>query len=106
MNEIDVPQLSVQVVTGEPAQDQHGQGFAAISATFEVTDPALVERLSRIAQERTSVTIRCAMVDVSGPLTRVERSDNRARFMLAVSDMVYRKPSGPRVSVRSRVTGD
>jgi hypothetical protein len=99
---IDVPEISVQVVTGEAAQDPYGQGFAAISAAFEVVDRALIERVVHIAGQGTSVKVRCAMISVSGPITRTERIGQAMRFVLMVDDLIYRKPSGPRISRRSK----
>ena len=91
----------MQVATGEATEDPYGQGFAAIWATFEIVDRALIERLTQIASERASVTVRCAMLNVSGPITKTERIGQAVRFVLMVDDLVYRKPSSHRTSMRS-----
>jgi hypothetical protein len=99
---IEVAGISLQVATGDVSHDPHRQGFAAIYATFEVVDSSLIDRLLRTADEKASVTVRCAMLDIVGTISKNERSRNGANFVLAVTDVVYRKLSGPRISVRGK----
>jgi hypothetical protein len=90
---IIVPQLSIHVATGEAADDPWGQGFSAISAEVVTSDPVLVDILSNAKRERRQVVLRCALLDVIGPITRVATEAGSARFILSVDDLLYRKPT-------------
>ena len=91
---IVVPELSVGVVTGSPADDPYGQGFSAIYAEIVTADPTLLRVFSTAKHSRESVVVRCAMLDVIGPITKEtrERFRRRTKFVLSVEDVVYRKP--------------
>jgi hypothetical protein len=85
--------LTVRVVTGAPSKDPYGQGFSSIYAEAAVSDKADVARLLDAKERRTSVTLRCAMLDVLGPITKVESESSAHRFVLAIEEMTYRKPT-------------
>jgi hypothetical protein len=89
---IVVPDLTVRIVTGPPSDDPHGQGFSAIYAEVEISDKALIERLTSAKGDRTSLTLRCAMLDVCGPITKSVPATKGIKFVLAVQDLCYHKP--------------
>jgi hypothetical protein len=92
MNVITVTRLSVDVEMGKATDDPHGQGFAAISATVETGDTAVVDQLERVHRERDTVTLRCAMLDVTGPITKVNTKRRTTEFVLSVRQLAYRDP--------------
>ncbi|MFO0875299.1 MAG: hypothetical protein U0575_15200 [Phycisphaerales bacterium] len=89
---IVVKELIVRVATGDPSEDPHGQGFSAIYAVVETNDTTTIERLIEAKQRRASVTIRCAMLDVFGPITKAGIGDQSHKFILAVDRMSHRTP--------------
>ena len=89
---IVVPDLSVRVVTGSPADDPHGQGFSAIYAEILTADAALLRIFSTAKQSRESIVVRCAMLDVIGPITKETHESGCTKFVLSIEDVVYRKP--------------
>jgi hypothetical protein len=89
---IVVPELSVHVVTGEAADDPHGQGFSAIYAEITTNDPVLIDKLSNSKQVRSTITLRCAMLDAVGLITKSTLNVGTSKFVLSVEDLRYRKP--------------
>ncbi len=97
MNDITVVvrELAVRVVTGAPSEDPYGQGFSAIHADAMVDDPESVERLIDAKANRLPVTLRCAMLDVTGPISKAEAEGKSHRFVVAVEGVTYQKPKQP-----------
>jgi hypothetical protein len=87
-----VEQLSVRVVTGKPSEDPYGQGFSAIWAEVVVTDRVILGQLNDAKREKTPITLRCAMLDVTGCVTKSTRRWASTKFVLAIDDLRYRKP--------------
>jgi hypothetical protein len=95
MNEIlvVVKEVTVKVLTGDPSEDPHGQGFSVIFAEALVEDDAAVDRLAVAKENGSPVTLRCAMLDVRGSVTKGEREGRSHRFVVAVEELTYRKPT-------------
>ena len=92
MEAIGVKRLSVNVVTGEAKDDPYGQGFAAISATSETDDEAVAQHLLHASREGEAVTVRCAMLDVTGPVTKLSVESGVTTFVVWVEQLAYRDP--------------
>ena len=90
---IVVERLTVEVITGAASDDPYGQGFSAIVASGCSSERTVVESLTRANQEKRSVTLRCAMLDVTGPITKIERHAETTRVKLYVEDLSYRRPT-------------
>ena len=86
-----VPDLSVRVVTGDTCYPNEN-GFSSISAEVAPADSNLAEQLSRVQKSRQVVTLRCAMLDVTGKITNSLSKDGKKVFVLIVDDMTYRRP--------------
>ncbi len=89
---IVVPQLCIRVVTGDAADDPHGQSFSAIFAEIETTDERLTGSLTIAKREGRVIMLRCAMLDVVGLLAKFTSEGGGAKFVLAIEDLRYRKP--------------
>ena len=96
MEVIVVPRLDVSVVTGEPKDDPYGQGFSAIFAAIETSDADMASRLRAVHRSGDTVTLRCAMLDVTGPITKVDRNSGVTKFILSVRQVCYRDPFAER----------
>lgn len=90
-NIIVLPELSVRVVTGDTCYRSEN-GFSAIYAEVATDDAALVEQLRHAQDEGTVVTVRCAMLDVTGTIGARRDDAGVERFVLSIEDMAYRKP--------------
>mgnify|MGYP001548204302 CR=1 FL=1 len=86
-----VPELAVDVATGETCYSREN-GFSAISARVAPEDAQLAENLTHAQKHRHIVTLRCAMLDVTGKITNCLSVDGKKSFVLSVDDIVYRKP--------------
>jgi hypothetical protein len=93
-NIIVVPQLGVRVVTGDTCYP-HENGFSAIYAEVAAEDASLAEQLSQAQQDGRVVTLRCAMLDVVGKISKCSVISGVKTFVLLIEDMTYRKPHGP-----------
>jgi len=90
-NIIVVPELRVRVVTGDTCY-RYEDGFSAIYAEVATDDAALVEQLQHARDEGTVVTLRCAMLDVSGTIGTRRDDGGVEKFVLSIEDMTYRMP--------------
>jgi hypothetical protein len=88
---IIVPELSLQVATGETCYPDES-GFAAHWAEVSTADPNLVRSLSEVARQKRRVLLRCAMLDVIGRVTKQEQANGVSRFIVSVDDLTYRRP--------------
>jgi hypothetical protein len=93
-NIIVVPELAVRVVTGDTCY-RYENGFSAIYAEIAAEDASLTEQLSQAQHDGRVVTVRCAMLDIVGKISKCSVSSGVTTFVLAIEDMTYRKPSGP-----------
>ena len=87
-----VSNLTVQVVTGDtcyPGED----GFSSISAEVAPEDPKLIEQLADAQKNRQMVTLRCAMLDTTGRITKSRSERGKKTFVQVIDDIAYRKPS-------------
>jgi hypothetical protein len=51
--------------------------------------------MSQAPEHRLTITLRCAMLDVTGLITN-SRTDGTAKtYVLSIEDMTYRKPGAP-----------
>ena len=88
---ITVPKLSVDVVTGDtcyPGED----GFSAIFAEVTPEDVDLQRQLAQAQENELTVTLRCAMLDLTGQITNSREETEGKIFVLSIEDMTYRKP--------------
>ena len=88
---ITVPKLSLEVVTGDtcyPGED----GFSAIFAEVTPEDVGLRRQLAQAQENELTVTLRCAMLDVTGRITNSRKEAGDKIFVLSIEDMTYRKP--------------
>ena len=91
---IVVPELAVRVVTGDTCyRDENG--FSAIYAEVAAADTSLATRLSQAQEDGRVVTLRCAMLDVTGKITTCSADSGVKTFVLPIEDMTYRKLRGP-----------
>jgi hypothetical protein len=86
-----VSELIVQAATGETCYPGEN-GFSAHWAEVTTTDPVLQQRLSALADEKAQVLLRCALLDVTGRMTKVERTKDGTRFVFSIDDVFYRRP--------------
>jgi hypothetical protein len=93
-NIIVVPELTVRVVTGDTCY-RYEDGFSAIYAEVMAEDSGLVAQLSQAQVDGGLVTLRCAMLDVTGKITNFKAESEVKTFVLPIEDMTYRKPGGP-----------
>jgi len=91
---IVVPELAVRVVTGDTCYRYEG-GFSAIYAEVITENPLLAAQLSEAHKAGGVITLRCAMLDVTGKIGRPLDDTTGKTFVLSVVDMTYRKPGGP-----------
>ena len=87
-----MPELSVQVVTGETCYSSEG-GFSAIYAEVAPDDASLVSELSEVHERGEVITLRCAMLDVTGKITKCRTEGGKRVFVLWIEDMTYRRPT-------------
>lgn len=92
---IIVKNISVRVVTGDPSNDPYGQGFALISAEFESDEHELIKHLMDVRNKNKVITIRCAMLEVTGRITNIHDINRPIKIILSVENVVYHKPKQP-----------
>ncbi len=92
-----VDAISVHVATGETCSPREG-GFSAIWAEIRTSDSTVRARLDRARTDSQMVTLRCAMVDVTGKVTRNELIGAECLFVVGVDDLIYRNPGNAAVS--------
>ncbi len=92
-----VEKLFVRVVTGETCYPGEG-GFSSVSAEAIAGDSDLERKLSLAQEKGDIVTLRCANIDVTGPITNCREEDETRIYVLLIEDLVYRKPRGVRIS--------
>ena len=90
---IQVQKLTVEVVTGETCYPGEG-GFSSISATIAPEDADLVRQLSQAQKRGDVITLRCAMLDVTGKITNCISDAGKQAFVMVIDDMTYRRPGG------------
>ncbi len=90
---IQVPNLTVEVVTGETCYPGEG-GFSAISATVAAEDADVVRELSEARKRDMVITLRCAMLDVTGKITKCIAEAGKQVFVMPIDDLTYRRPGG------------
>jgi hypothetical protein len=97
---ITVPELSIRVVTGDSCY--HGEnGFSAIYSEVTPDNAALQRQLATAQKDQLIVTLRCAMLDVTGRITNCRTEGKGKTFVLSVEDMVYRKPREPSSGIQA-----
>ena len=83
---IRLHELNVKAMASE--EDPFGQrGFSEVSATFETTDPVLIERLWQAKEEKTSITLRCGILKVDGRIGKLTISGSKADTVLTIDDI-------------------
>lgn len=87
-----MPKLSVEVVTGDTCYPAEG-GFSAIYAKVAPDDASLVRQLSHAQEHGDTITLRCAMLDATGKITKSALDDGRKVFVLSIDDITYRRPA-------------
>jgi hypothetical protein len=97
-DEIVVPQLCVHVATGPTCYPLEA-GYSAIIAEIETRDKSLIEILSIARSECRTITLRCAMLEVVGIVTKITPEDGMLKIVLAVEDLHYRKSTATTVIV-------
>jgi hypothetical protein len=65
---IIVPQLTVQVVTGDTPYSRE-DGVSSLSAELIPEDSQLIDQLASAQKRRQVVTVRCAVLDTTGRIT-------------------------------------
>ena len=88
---IEVPNLTVEVVTGETCYAGEG-GFSAISAKVAAEDVDVVRELSQARKQGMVVTLRCAMLDTTGKITNCITEAGKQVFVMPIDDLTYRRP--------------
>jgi hypothetical protein len=86
-----VPDLIVQVATGGTCYPGEN-GFSSHWAEVTTADTVLLQRLSTLAEGKTQVLLRCAMLDVTGRVTKLDKTKDGTRFVFSIDDLFYRKP--------------
>jgi len=86
-----VSELALQVAAGDTCYP-HENGSSAIYAKVSPEDARLVENLAHAQKLRHIVTLRCAMLDVTGKITNCLSEDGKKVFVLSIDDVAYRKP--------------
>jgi hypothetical protein len=90
---IRVPNLTVEVVTGETCYPGE-RGFSSISATVAAEDADVVRELSEARKRGMAVTLRCAMLDVTGKITNCIAEAGKQVFVMLIDDLTYRRRGG------------
>jgi len=90
-----VPQLTVQVVTGDTSYSRE-DGFSSLSAEIVPEDSQVIDQLASAQKSRQAVTLRCAMLDTTGRITNCIQEGGKKKFVQVVDDIVYRKPGRTR----------
>ena len=90
---IPVPNLTVEVVTGETCYPGEG-GFSSISATVAPEDADLIRQLSQARKQGNVITLRCAMLDVTGRITNCIAKAGKQVFVMVIADLTYRRLGG------------
>jgi len=88
-----VTELTVRVVTGDTCYPGEN-GFSSIYAELTLDSSAVIEQLSRAQKDREPITIRCAMLDTIGKITKYRLNHGRHVFVQSIDELVYRKPGG------------
>ena len=92
---VEVPELAVHVVTGETCY-RYEDGFSCIYAEVAAEDSSLcAQNVSQVQKDGQIVTLRCAMLDVTGKITNCRVYAGVKTFVLSIEDMIYRKPQSP-----------
>ena len=86
-----VPTLKVEVVTGDTCYRGEG-GFSSISAKVASDDANLVGTLSRAQDRGDAITLRCAVLDVTGKITNCISDGGKRIFVMVIDDLTYRRP--------------
>ena len=86
-----IPTLKVEVVTGDTCYRGEG-GFSSISAKVAPEDTNLVGKLSRAQDRGDVITLRCAMLDVTGKITNCISDGGKKIFVMVIDDLTYRRP--------------
>src|SRR5712672_709280 len=90
---IVMPEITVRVITGETCYAAEG-GFSSISAEVAPEDANLVGQLSQAREGGDIITLRCAMLDVTGNITNCISESGKKVFVLVIDDLIYRRPGG------------
>ena len=88
---ITVQKITVQVATGDTSY-QAEDGFSSIFAELAPDDANLQRQLAQVQKNDIVVTLRCAMLDVTGKITNSISENGAVLFVLSIDDMTYRKP--------------
>jgi hypothetical protein len=91
-NAIIVQKLIVYVETGEAQDDPYGQGFSAIYAEATVQKNDLLKQLANTKKKNEVITLRCAMLEITGYITKVLPDK---KLILSVENVIYHKPKQP-----------
>ena len=91
---IVVPELAVRVFSAESCY-AFEKGVPTIYAHVLAEDRGLAEELSQAEKDGIVVTLRCAMLDVTGKLRKSNGTSGLNVFIVVVEDVTYRKPRGP-----------
>jgi hypothetical protein len=86
-----VPELAVKVVTGDSCYPREN-GFSSIVAKVAPEDGRLADKLAQAQAGKVTVTLRCAMLDVTGKIANSLSEGGKKVFILNVDDLIYRKP--------------
>ena len=71
------------------------RGFSSLTAYVKSDDPAIVSQLRRAADEGTTVTIKCATLEIEGRVGNLQVTTDGMKGAIAVSvdELRYFKPS-------------
>jgi len=86
-----VPQLTVQVVTGDTPYSRE-DGFSSLSAEIVTEDSQVIDQLTSAQKSRAAVTLRCAMIEATGRITNCIQEAGKKKFVQVVDEIVHRKP--------------
>jgi hypothetical protein len=81
----------VEVVTGETCYPV-ANGFSAIYSEVTTDDANSQRQLSEAQQNQLKITLRCAMLDATGPIGKCREEGLSKTFVLCLEDIRYRKP--------------
>jgi hypothetical protein len=97
MDESDVIQVKQLHVTAivDDSPDPYGQpGFFGAFAKFEAADADLIAWLELAASAKAAIKVRCVMLEVTGPIGKIERSDGVVTVTVSVDGLRYAVPRG------------
>ena len=85
--QIQVKGLVIQVTTGQPVEDPHGQGFSAKTAEFLTSDAEQIQALNKARSEHSMINVSCSDLHVTGQIWKTQSDSKSAKFIMSIEEL-------------------